>query len=148
VSPELRRRLHWFLGIQFVLAAAFVASGVITQTATIDPSVRLAVVAFMALLSIVWLWFGLGRVQRAFAAAGLRFSAADRRRARWFGVVLGAVIAFRFLWQRLADFALAASTAGSSALQLSVALVVAAIIGAVVSALFSRLFLVLGATRM
>lgn len=148
MSPELRRRLNRFLGIQFGLAAAFVASGVITQTATIDPAVRLTVVAFMALLSLIWLWFGLGWVQRAVAAAGLRFSAADRRRARWFGVVLGGLIAFRFLFQRLNDAALAASTVSSNALQLSVALVVAAVIGAVVSALFSRLFLVLGVTRM
>jgi len=119
-----------------------------TQTATIDPSLRLAVVAFMALLSLIWLWFGLGWVQRALAAAGLRFSAADQRRARWSGVVLGGIIALRFLWQRLSDFALVASTAGTNALQYSIALIVAAIIGAVVSALFSRLFLVLGATRM
>jgi len=146
VSPELRRRLRWFFAIQFVLAAAFIASGVVTQTATIDPPVRLEVVAFMALLSIVWLWFGLGWVQRALAA-GFTLSRADRRRARVFGVVLGGLIALRFLWRQLNELALVASTAGSNALQFSLALVIAAVIGAVVSALFSRLYLVLGATR-
>ena len=118
-----------------------------TQTATIDPAVRLRVVAFMALLSIVWLWFGLGWVQRALGAAAVKLSAADRRRARVFGVVLGGLIALRFLWRQLNELALVASSAGFNALQFTVVLVIAAVIGAVVSALFSRLYLVLGATR-